>query len=66
MEDEASAELALPRKPFSPQINGLKKCGMKRNLSVPKLEALDHVEHSILMDDAALRQALSMAGGHAL
>ena len=38
---------------------------LKRNLSVPSLEALNHVEHSLLMDDAALKGALLAARGHA-
>ena len=60
VEDEARPP--LPPQPLSPHISGLKKSAMKRNLSVPSLEALSHVEHSLLNDEVALHSALKAAG----
>lgn len=48
----------------SPQLErGLQKSTLKRNLSVPSLEALNYVEHSLLMDEHALHGALLAAKG---
>jgi len=62
VEDEASAAANLPKQPLSPHISGLKKSTLKRNLSVPSLDALQHVEHCLLNDEVALDGALKAAG----
>ena len=63
VEDEANAAApSLPTQPLSPHISGLKKSTLKRNLSVPSLEALQHVEHCLLNDEVALDGALKAAG----
>ena len=59
-EQEQLATGATP----APPTSGLKKSTLKRNLSVPSLEALNHVEHSLLMDETALHGALLAAKGH--
>ena len=62
VEDEAAAQHELPPKPSTPVLKGMKRSTLKRNLSVPSLEALGHVEHSLLNDESALNAALAAAG----
>jgi hypothetical protein len=62
VEDEAAAQHDLPPKPSTPVLKGLKRSTLRRNLSVPSLEALGHVEHSLLSDESALNAALAAAG----
>lgn len=62
VEDEVTLSPPLPKLPLSPHISGLKKSTLKRNLSVPSLEALAHVEHCLLNDEVALHGALKAAG----
>jgi hypothetical protein len=46
---------------FSPQLKGMKRSTLKRNLSVPSLAAMACVEHSLLSDEEALKEALHAA-----
>ena len=50
----------------SPKLKskGLQRSTLKRNLSVPSLEALVHVESSLLTDGTALKEAMAVAGAH--
>jgi len=61
-EESAKSRAPLPEAPTTPQIQGMKRSTLKRNLSVPSLEALEYVEHSLLSDEKALQEALSAAG----
>ena len=56
---EAEAAMELPAKPFSPQLKAMKT--MKRQLSVPNLQALNNLEGSLLCDEIGLKRALAAA-----
>jgi len=63
VEDEAvMSHPPSSEKLTTPQLKGMKRSTLKRNLSVPTIEALGHVQDSLLCDHFALSRALEAAG----